>query len=127
MRPRIARGVVAIGNIAVGVLAIGGRRAASSHSAAAPVGLLFAIGWGGAGVGLHRLAVSRSDSIADRRRGDRFRLCDWRGAPYAPAIIDGRHCDEAAREFVRRWLNMPTTELSMTCHARGSQSSGDAS
>ena len=28
------------------------------------------------------------------------------GGAVGPAVIDGRHCDEAARELVRRWLDV---------------------
>ena len=28
------------------------------------------------------------------------------GAAIGPAVIDGLHCDEAARDFAYRWLNM---------------------
>jgi hypothetical protein len=58
MRPRVAKGVVAIGNVAVGAVALG--RAA--------IGFVHAIG----------------------------------GAAFAPSIIDGRRCDVAAVDFVRR-------------------------
>jgi hypothetical protein len=27
------------------------------------------------------------------------------GGAFGPAVIDGRHCDEAARAFARRWLD----------------------
>lgn len=28
------------------------------------------------------------------------------GGAFGPAVIDGRRCDEAAREFVRRWFDV---------------------
>src|SRR5207249_3482918 len=52
MRPRIARGVVAIGNIAVGVLAIGGLACGVFTLGGGSVGLLFAIGGAALGLGL---------------------------------------------------------------------------
>ena len=75
MRPKIAKGVIAIGNIAVGGIAIGGLAIGLITLGGASLGLLFALG--GAAIG---------------------------GGAYGPATIDGRGCDPAAVDFVRRWL-----------------------
>jgi hypothetical protein len=106
MRPRIAKGVVAIGNIAVGVLAIGGLACGVFTLGGGAMGLLFATGGLALGLGLSigGLAVG-SIAIGGAAIGFVYAIG---GGALGPAVIDGRHCDEAAREFVRRWLNMPT-------------------
>jgi hypothetical protein len=60
MQPRVARGVIAIGNIAVGVLAIGGVACGLITVGGASLGLLLAIGGAAFGAGC-RSAASRSD------------------------------------------------------------------
>jgi len=65
MRPRVAKGVIAIGQIAVGVVAIG-----AVAVGGLALGFMYAIG----------------------------------GAAFAPAVIDGRHCDQDALDFVQRWI-----------------------
>jgi hypothetical protein len=52
MQPRIARGIIAIGNIAVGVVAIGGVACGLLSVGGASVGLLAAIGGAAFGLGL---------------------------------------------------------------------------
>src|SRR5712691_579683 len=52
MRPRIAKGVVAIGNIAVGALAIGGVACGLFTVGGASIGLLLAVGGAALGLGV---------------------------------------------------------------------------
>ena len=103
MRPRVAMGVVAIGNIAVGGLAIGGLACGLLTVGGASIGLLLAVGGAalGLGVSVGGLAVG-SIAIGGAAVGFVYAIG---GGAFGPAVIDGRHCDEAARAFVRRWLD----------------------
>jgi len=102
MRPRVAQGVVAIGNIAVGALAIGGIACGLFTVAGASIGLLLAVGGAalGLGVSVGGFAVG-SIAIGGAAVGFVYAIG---GGAFGPAVIDGRRCDEAAREFVRRWM-----------------------
>jgi hypothetical protein len=103
MRPRIARGVVAIGNIAVGALAIGGVACGLLTLGGASIGLLLAVGGAalGLGVSVGGLAVG-SVAIGGAAVGFVYAVG---GAAFGPAVIDGSRCDAAARDLVRRWLD----------------------
>jgi hypothetical protein len=102
MRPKIARGVIAIGNVAVGGLAVGGLACGLLAVGGAAIGILFALGGAALGLGLSvgGLAVG---SVAFGGAAVGFAYAIGGGA-FGPAVIDGRRCDEAAREFVLRWL-----------------------
>src|SRR6185503_10647639 len=102
MRPKIARGVVAIGNIAVGVLAIGGLACGLFTVGGASLGLLLAVGGMalGLGISIRGFAVG-SIAIGGAAVGFLYAIG---GAGFGPAVIDGRHCDQAALAFARRWL-----------------------
>jgi hypothetical protein len=104
MRPRVAKGVVAMGNIAVGVVAIGGLACGLLTVGGASLGLLFAVGGAalGLGVSVGGFAVG-SIAIGGAAVGFVYAIG---GGAFGPAVIDGRQCDEAARDFARRWLNM---------------------
>lgn len=52
LQPRVARGIIAIGNIAVGVLAIGGVACGLITIGGASIGLLAAVGGAAVGLGL---------------------------------------------------------------------------
>jgi hypothetical protein len=101
-RPKIARGVIAIGNIAVGGLAIGGVACGLLSIGGASIGLAFALGGAalGLGVSIGGLAVG-SVAIGGAAVGFVYAVG---GGAFGPAVIDGRHCQDTAREFVRRWL-----------------------
>jgi hypothetical protein len=101
MRPRVAKGVIAIGNIAIGAVAIAGLACGLVTIGGASIGLLFAIGGAaiGAGISIGGFAVG---SVAVGGAAIGF-MYAFGGAAFAPAIIDGRHCDEAARQFFARW------------------------
>ena len=104
MRPRVAKGVVAIGNLAVGVLAIGGVACGLFAVGGVSIGLLLAVGGAalGLGVSIGGFAVG---SIAIGGVAVGF-LYSIGGVAVGPAAIDARRCDEAARDFARRWLDV---------------------
>ncbi len=104
MRPRIAKGVVAIGNVAFGVLAIGGLACGLFTVGGGSIGLLLAVGGAalGLGVSVGGLAVG---SIAVGGAAIGF-LYAVGGGAFGPAVIDSRHCDDAARDFLRGWLDV---------------------
>jgi len=102
MRPRVAKGVIAIGNIAVGAVAIGGAACGLLTLGGASLGLLCAIGGAaiGAGVSIGGFAVG-TVAIGGAAIGFSYAIG---GGAIGPAIIDGRRCDPAALDFIRRWI-----------------------
>ena len=104
MRPKIAKGVVAIGNVAVGVVAIGGLACGLFTVGGVSIGLLLAVGGAAIGVGISVGGVAvGSVAIGGAAVGFLYAIG---GSAFGPAVIDGRQCDEAARDFARRWLNV---------------------
>ena len=105
LRPKVARGVVAIGNIAIGALAIGGLACGLFSVGGASLGLLAAVGGAalGLGVSIGGFAVG-SIAIGGAAVGFVYAIG---GGAFGPAVIDGRHCDEAARAFARRCFDLP--------------------
>ena len=103
MRPRVAKGVIAIGNIAVGAVAFGGLAGGLATFGGASLGLLLAVGGAaiGGGLSVGGLAVG-SVAIGGLAVGFSYAVG---GAAFGPAVIDGVRCDPAAVEFVRRWLH----------------------
>jgi len=103
MRPKVAKGIVAIGNVAVGGVAIAGLACGLVTVGGASVGLLFALGGAAVGLGLSvgGLAVG-SIAIGGAAIGFVYAIG---GAAFGPAIIDGRRCDQEVLDFVRRWLS----------------------
>jgi hypothetical protein len=103
MRPKIARGVVAIGNIAVGMVAVGGLACGLFAVGGASIGLLLAVGGTAVGLGVSAGGVAvGSIAIGGVAVGFVYAVG---GVAFGPAVIDGRHCDGAARDFARRWLS----------------------
>lgn len=102
MRPRVAKGVIAIGNIAVGGVAIAGLACGLVTVGGASCGLLFALGGLalGFGVSIGGFAVG-AVAVGGAAIGFVYAIG---GAAFGPATIDGRHCDPAVVDFVRRWL-----------------------
>ena len=102
LRPRIAKGIVAIGNMAVGGIAIGGLAFGLVTVGGLSVGLVFALGGAAVGLGLSAggLAVG-SVAVGGAAIGFVYAIG---GGAFGPAIIDGRRCDPAAVDFVRQWL-----------------------
>jgi len=103
MRPRIAKGVLAIGNIAVGVLAIGGVACGVVTLGGLSLGLLLALGGLAVGVGLSTGGVAiGSIAIGGVAVGFVYAIG---GAASGPAILDARRCDDAMRAFLQRWFD----------------------
>lgn len=102
MRPRVAKGVIAIGNIAIGGLAVGGLSVGLITIGGASFGALFALGGAAIGLGLSigGLAIG-SVAIGGAAVGFVYAIG---GGAVAPAVIDGRRCDQAAAEFLRSWF-----------------------
>ncbi len=102
-RPKVARGVIAIGNIAVGVVALGGLSLGFFSLGGLAIGILGAIGGAalGFGVSFGGLAVG-SVAVGGAAIGYSYALG---GAAIGPSIIDGRHCDEAARAFFAQYVS----------------------
>jgi hypothetical protein len=102
MRPRIAKGIVAIGNISVGAVAVGGLALGLVAIGGGSLGLLFALGGAAIGLGLSIGGVAvGSVAIGGAAIGFIYAVG---GGAFGPAIVDGTRCDEAAREFILRWI-----------------------
>ncbi len=111
MRPRLARGVVAIGNLALGGVAIGGVAGGLVTFGGVSIGLLLALGGAAVGLGLSvgGLAVG-AVAVGGLAIGFVHAIG---GAAFGPSIIDGRRCDATAIDFVRRWFG--TSVLPPAC------------
>jgi hypothetical protein len=108
MRPRVARGVVAIGNIAVGGIALGGLACGLVTLGGVSLGLAAALGGTAIGLGLSigGIAVG-SIAVGGVALGFSYAVG---GVAIAPAVIDGRRCDPAVVDLIRRWIrfaNLP--------------------
>ena len=81
-----------VGGLACGLITFGG----------ASIGLLLAVGGLALGTGLSvgGFAVG-SLAVGGAAVGFFYAVG---GAAFAPASIDGRHCDQAVVDFARRWL-----------------------
>jgi len=102
MRPRAAKGVVAIGNIAIGGLALGGLAFGLVTIGGLSIGLACAVGGAAVGLGLSVGGVAFG-AIAVGGLAVGLKAATG-GAAFGPAVIDGRGCDEAARDLWVRWL-----------------------
>ena len=103
MQPRVARGIVAIGNIAIGVLAIGGLACGLFSIGGASFGLLLAVGGAAISTGLSvGGAAIGAVAIGGAAFGFVYAVG---GAAFGPAAVGATRCDEAARAFVQRWFN----------------------
>jgi len=102
MRPRIAKGIVAIGNMAVGGVAIAGLAFGLVTVGGVSLGLILALGGLAVGLGISvgGLAIG-SVAVGGAAVGFVYAIG---GGALGPAIINGRRCDPAAVEFVRQWL-----------------------
>ena len=102
MRPRVAKGVLAIGNMAVGAVAIGGLACGLFALGGLSFGLLFALGGVAIGLGVSLGGVAAGFvAIGGVAIGLSYAIG---GAAFGPATIDARHCDPAALDFFRRWI-----------------------
>ena len=102
MRPKVAKGIVAIGNVAVGVVAIAGLSFGLVTIGGGSVGLLFALGGAAVGLGFS-VGGFAVGSIALGGAAVGF-VHAIGGAAFGPSIIDGQRCDPATVDFVRQWL-----------------------
>jgi hypothetical protein len=102
MRPRVAKGVIAIGNIAVGAVTLAGISLGLVSVGGLSVGLIVALGGAALGLGLSigGLAVG---SVAAGGVAVGF-VYAIGGLAVAPAIVDGARCDSAVRDLILRWL-----------------------
>src|SRR5262245_12787341 len=102
MRPRVAKGIIAIGNIAVGVIAVAGVSCGLVTVGGLSLGLLVALGGAAFGLGLSigGLAVG-SLAVGGVVYGFIHAVG---GAAFGPSVIDGLSCDAGARDFILRWL-----------------------
>jgi hypothetical protein len=102
MRPKVARGVIAIGNVAVGGLAFGGLACGLLSIGGLSVGILAALGGAALGLGLSvgGFAVG-SVAVGGAAVGFVYAIG---GGAFGPAVINGQHCDPAARDFILRWV-----------------------
>jgi hypothetical protein len=102
MRPRVARGIIAIGNVAVGGVAIAGVALGIISLGGLSVGLALALGGAAIGLGFSGGGVAiGSVAIGGLAIGFQYALG---GAAFGPAVIDGQSCNPAAVDFVRQWL-----------------------
>ena len=102
MRPRVARGVIAIGNIAVGGVAIAGIALGIISVGGLSVGLALALGGLAVGIGVSAGGVAiGSVALGGLAIGFQYAVG---GAAYGRAVIDGKSCDPAAADFIRQWL-----------------------
>jgi hypothetical protein len=101
MRPKVAKGVIAIGNIAIGAVAIAGLSCGIVTVGGGSIGLLFALGGAaiGAGLSIGGLAIG-SFAVGGLAIGLYYAVG---GVAFAPAVIDGRRCDQAVVEFIRQF------------------------
>jgi hypothetical protein len=102
LRPRVARGVIAIGNIAVGGVAIGGLACGLLAVGGGSLGLLFAVGGLALGVGLS-VGGFAVGTIAVGGVALGF-MYAFGGGALGPAVIDGSRCDQAASALLHRWF-----------------------
>jgi hypothetical protein len=102
MRPRMAKGVIAIGNIAIGVVTLAGISFGLVSVGGLSIGFIVALGGAALGLGLSMggLAVG-SIAAGGVAVGLLYAIG---GLAVAPAIADGARCDPAVREFILRWL-----------------------
>jgi len=102
MRPKVAKGVIAVGNIAVGGLALGGVTIGVVAIGGVSLGLLLALGGValGTGLSLGGLAVGAC-AIGGVAVGFSYA---FGGVAVGPVIVNGLRCDPAAREFILRWF-----------------------
>jgi len=102
LRPKVAKGVVAIGNVAIGCLAFGGLSFGLVTLGGLSIGLLGAIGGVSLGVGFSVGGVAvGSIAIGGLTVGFAHAIG---GLALGPSIIDGRRCDADAAEFLRQWF-----------------------
>jgi len=102
-RPRVARGVIAIGNIAIGAVAIGGASIGLITVGGLSIGLAAAIGGAAIGTGLSIGGFAfGSIAVGGAAVGLVYAIG---GGAVGPAVLSAARCDQAALDFVRQWLS----------------------
>jgi hypothetical protein len=101
-RPRVARGVIAIGNVALGGVAIGGLSVGLITLGGMSVGLVGAIGGAAVGFGLS-LGGFALGSVAIGGFAVGFAHAIG-GAAFAPHVISATHCDPETTALVEPLL-----------------------
>lgn len=101
-RPRIAKGIIAIGNIAFGAVALGGVAAGIISIGGLAIGALLALGGAAVGLGLSLggLAVG-SVAIGGLAIGHHIAIG---GSTFGGSVIDATKCDASAADAIRQWL-----------------------
>ena len=102
MTPKIAKGVIAIGNIAVGGIAIGAVTFGVIGIGGLGIGVLGALGGAAVSLGLSVGGFALgSVAVGGLAIGFSYALG---GAAFAPSVISGERCDEAARAFFSTYI-----------------------
>src|SRR4029079_5929947 len=102
MRPRAAKGIIAIGNIAMGGCALGGLTFGLLAVGGLSVELACALGGAALVLGLSAGGFAfGSIAVGGLAIGLKYAIG---GGAFGPSVIDGRGCDEAARDLWARWL-----------------------
>ena len=106
MMPRIAKGVIAIGNIAVGIVAIGGLACGLFTVGGCSIAVLTAIGGAALSLGLSvgGFAIG-SVAIGGAAIGFVYAIGSIAAGP---AVIDIMRCDASVLDAARRWLGSIT-------------------
>jgi hypothetical protein len=103
LRPRIAKGVIAIGNIALGIVAVGGIACGLFSVGGASFGLLVAVGGAALSLGVSVGGFAAGTiAIGGVAIGALYAIG---GVAIAPAVLDSTRCDAALLEAVGRWVN----------------------
>jgi hypothetical protein len=102
LRPRMAKGIIAIGNAAVGVLAIGGAAFGLFTIGGFSLGLIAAVGGFalGSGLSVGGLAIG-SIAVGGAAVGFKYAIG---GAAFGSAVVDAQRCDQLALDFARQWI-----------------------
>lgn len=102
MRPKVAKGIIAIGNIAVGVVSVGGLAVGLFSIGGLSVGLIFALGGAalGLGVSFGGLAVG-SFAMGGAAIGLKYAIG---GAAFGSKVISATRCDLEVVEFVKSYV-----------------------
>lgn len=99
-RPRVAKGIFAIGNIALGVVAVGGISIGGLTFGGVSLGLVALGGIAIGGVALGGMALGVSLAVGGMALSTKYAIG---GIALAPYTIDGRGADPEVVEWLRGW------------------------
>jgi hypothetical protein len=102
LRPKVAKGVIAIGNVAIGALAIGGVACGLFAVGGLSIGLLMALGGCAIGAGFSMGGVAIG-SIAIGAVAIGFHVAVGAVA-LGPHVVNTGRCDPAALDYLRGWF-----------------------